>query len=176
MRHQRFLIGLVAPLVLALAACGGAAPVANTPARVVGQALSLAAAKDINGLTNLACAAQKDKILEGFTGGLAQSGISAEEIFAAMNIDVSKVTVGNVTETGDTASVALGGTMSFSFDQAKLREVMRKAMEAQGQTADEAQLNAAMQMLSGFASQPIPMQGQTMELVRENGTWKVCEA
>jgi hypothetical protein len=176
-RRQRLLLTCLAPLALILAACGGAAaPAANDPAGTVRAALSLTASKDITGLTNLACAAQKDKILESFTGGLGGSDIDPAEILGAMNIDVSKVTVGAVTETGDSATVALGGTMSFSIDEAKMKEVLKKAAEAQGQAIDDAQLEMAMQMFKGISAQPIPMDGQTMDLVKENGAWKVCDS
>lgn len=176
-RRHRLLLTLMAALVLVLAACGGAAPAANDPAGVVRNALSLASAKDITGLTNLACAAQKDEIADSFTGGLGEiaGGIDAAQVLQAMTIDTSKVTVGTATESGDTASVPLSGSMSFSFDTAKMRDIMKLALAAQGQPTDDATIDAAMAMLQGFSGQAIPMDGQTMDLVKEGGAWKICD-
>jgi hypothetical protein len=175
-RRQHLLLTLIAPLALILVACGGAAaPGGNDPSGVVRNALSLVQAKDLTGLTNIACAAQRDEIVDSFTGGLAQSGMDPEEVMAALNIDTSKVTVGAVTENGDTASVALGGTMAFSFDEAKMRELIKAQLVNEGQPADDASVATAMGFLTAMLGQPIPMDGQTMELVREGGAWKICD-
>jgi hypothetical protein len=175
-RRQRLLLTFLAPLALILAACGAAAPAGGDPAGVVRQALSLVQAKDLTALTNLACAAQKEEIADSFTGGLGGStGMDPQQVLDALSIDTSKVTVGAVTENGDKASVALGGTMAFSFDETKMRELIVAQLEAEGQPTDDATVNMAMGMLTGMLGQPIPMDGQTMDLIREGGAWKICD-
>ena len=100
----------VLPLLIAACSGGPGAASGNDPAAVVKDALAKVAAKDINGLANLACAGQADQVREQFdmAGQLASavpSGANAQDIVNSITIDTSAVTVGSATVTGDTATV-----------------------------------------------------------------------
>jgi hypothetical protein len=169
-------VGAVA-LALAVAACGGAGPLAGSdPASVVTQAMSVIQQKDFNKLTELACAAQKDKIAEQFTGGLsaAGGGFDPAQILAAINIDTSKVSIGTPQVSGDNATVPLSGTMKITIDPQKLKPILAQALASQGLPTDDASVDAAMGMMGTISGQDIPMDNQPVKLVKENGAWKIC--
>ena len=181
MRPARQLALLIAALALALAACGGAGPLAGggggDPASVARQALADLAAGDVTKLTDLACAASKEDIAKSFTGSLGDlaPGTDPSVLLQAIRIDTSKVTVGQATVTGDTAVVPLNGSMTISIDEEKAKPIVQAALQAQGAPADDAAVQAAMGFLSAFEGQPIPLD-QPLTLKQENGAWKVCDA
>ena len=180
MRPTRQLALLISSLVLAIAACGGAGPLAggSDPASVARQAMAVLAAGDLTKLTDLACAASKDDIANSFTGGLGElgSGADAAALLQAVKIDTSKVTVGEATVTGDTAVVPLKGSMTISFDKEKIKPIIAAALQSQGVAADDAAVEAAMGFLTAFEGQAIPLDDQPLTLKQENGSWKLCDA
>ena len=106
---------LVLPLLIAACSGGPGAASGNDPAAVVKDALAKVAAKDVNGLANLACAGQADQVREQFDmagqfASLAPSA-NAQDIVDSITIDTSAVTVGSATVTGDTATVPVTGSM-----------------------------------------------------------------
>lgn len=164
-------------LAVALAACSGAANT-STPKGVMEEALRLVADKDTDGLTALACEAQKDTVAEqfDFAGGLTGSlgvDVDPDKILDAIEIDVSKVAVAETNVSGDTATVQLTGSMSMVIDEEAFKDVIREVAEQQGTPIDDAQLDALLGMMGSFA-QDIPM-NETVDLVRENGAWKICD-
>jgi hypothetical protein len=58
-------------------------------------------------------------------------------------------------------------------DEEAFKDVIREVAEQQGTPIDDAQLDALMGMIGSFA-QDIPM-NETVDLVRENGAWKICD-
>jgi hypothetical protein len=167
----------LAVLVAVVAACGGASNT-STPKGTMEQALRLVADKDTDGLTALACEAQKDTVAEqfDFAGGLTDSlgvDVDPDRILDAIEIDVSKVAVAETNVSGDTATVQLTGAMSMVVDEEAFKDVIREVAEQQGTPIDDAQLDALMGMIGSFA-QDIPM-NETVDLVRENGAWKICD-
>ena len=180
MRPTRQLALVITSLALAIAACGGAGPLAggSDPASVARQAMAVLAAGDLTKLTDLACAASKDDIANSFTGGLGElgSGADAAALLQAVKIDTSKVTVGEATVTGDTAVVPLKGSMTISFDKEKIKPIIAAALQSQGVPADDAAVDAAMGFLTAFEGQAIPLDDQPLTLKQENGAWKLCDA
>jgi hypothetical protein len=167
----------LAVLVAVVAACGGAANT-STPKGTMEQALRLVADKDTDGLTALACEAQKDTVAEqfDFAGGLTDSlgvDVDPDKVLDAIEIDVSKVAVAETNVSGDTATVQLTGAMSMVIDEEAFKDVIREVAEQQGTPIDDAQLDALLGMMGSFA-QDIPM-NETVDLVRENGAWKICD-
>jgi hypothetical protein len=179
--HERGRLGAVAVALLALvafvAACGGAADT-STPKGVAEEVLRLVADKNTDGLTALACEAQKDSIAEqfDFAGGLTDSlgvDVDPEKILDAIEIDTSKVIVTETNVSGDTATVTFAGSMGMVIDEDAFKDVIREVAEQQGTPIDDAQLDALLGMMGSFA-QEIPM-NETVDLVRENGAWKICD-
>jgi hypothetical protein len=170
---------LILPLLIAACSGGPAAVSGGDPAAVVKDALAKVAAKDVNGVANLACAGQADQVRQQFdmAGQLASAvpGANAQDIVNSISIDTSGVTVGSPTVTGDTATVPVTGTMKMTFDKEKLRPIIKQLMEAQGggvQLTDE-QIDAFLDQMSG-AGQGVPL-NETLTLKQEGGAWKICE-
>jgi len=170
----------VVPFIVAVlvAACGGTPGAGDSPTGVVKTALDRVAAKQVDKLPELACAAQRDRITEAFdlTGGMAGllPGLDAKALLEAVTFDVSKVVLTEGTVSGDTAEVRVTGTMGIEFDAATMREVLRPVLEEQGLPSDDASIDAMLGGLEAMA-QNVPVD-ETVQVVREDGAWKICDA
>jgi hypothetical protein len=177
---------LAAGLVLAatLAACGGggagAAPVgqasASDPAATVNSLIATIQNKAFDKLPDLACAAQKDSISGSFSGGLGDAsamGVQMSDILAAVNFEMSNVSVGSPAVSGDTATVPLKAQMKITLNKDKFKEVLKKIMAASGQTVSDALVDAAMAQ-AGPALEKSQSIDTTVPLSKENGKWLIC--
>lgn len=173
--HRLIRLGAVLLVAIVVSACGGSASGGN-PGDTVRQAFRLVDEGNLDGLTDLACEAEKANIREQFDLGAGLAGLPAgfdmEGLLDAINMDTSKLTIGDANIQGDSATVQLGGEIEISFDQEKMRDVMREVLEAQGQPVDDASLNLAIAAMGSF-SQAVPVD-ETVDLVREGGAWKIC--
>lgn len=175
MRAQA-MAGLMA-LAVALAACASGPP-AGGPNAVVQDALAKVAAKDLDGLRSLACAGQEDLIrsqlgLAGAIGTDLLPGIDTQALAEAVNLDVSKLKVGDATIDGSTAQVPLTGDLGVTFDATKMRPILKQVMASQGTTMTDEQLDALLKTLGAYG-QAVPV-NQSMRLVQEGGAWKICQ-
>lgn len=173
------LLSSLALVALAVMACSGSSPLGGggDPASVVKDALAVVQSKDLAKIGDLACAAKKDEVVKSldFSSSLGEgSGVDSKQVLDAVSIDTSKVTVGQPTITGDTATVPVSGSMTMNVDPAKMKPIVKAQLEAAGMPADDAAVEAMMGVMGGFTGQPIPM-NETMTLVKENGVWKICE-
>jgi hypothetical protein len=64
--------------------------------------------------------------------------------------------------------------MKISFDRAKFKEILKKIMEAQGQSIDDATLELAMGAMEGQLSQTQKMD-EDITVVQEDGKWLICD-
>ena len=173
---------LVAILVLvaAIAGCGGGqSSTADGPESVVHDALAKTAAKDLDGVRSLACAGQEDLIrnqlaLPGLSGGSELfPGVDTNALLAAVNVDVGGVQVGDATIEGDVATVPVTGSIKVTFDSVALKPILKAALEGQGASMTDDQLDALLKTLETYG-QDIPL-SQSIRLVRQDGAWKVCQ-
>src|SRR5512141_1679894 len=176
---RRRLAGLSAapPLLLVIGACSPAPP-ADGPGAVVSAALAKVAAKDLDGLRSLACAGQEDLIrsqlgLAGAIGTDLLPGIDTQGLTEAVNLDVSKLKVGDATIDGSTAQVPVTGDLGVTFDATKMRPILKQVMASQGTTVTAEQLDALLKTLGAYG-QAVPV-NQSMRLVQEGGAWKICQ-
>jgi hypothetical protein len=168
---------LTGALVLVLAACAPGSG-SSSPSSVVQDALGKIAAKDVDGLRGLACAGQEDTIrnqlgLAGAIGSELLPGLDTQALLDAVQVDVSKIKVGDAVITGETANVPLTGDLGVSFDAATLRPILKQVLEQQGMTMTDAQVDALLSGLATFA-QAVPV-NQSVRLVQESGAWKICQ-
>jgi len=169
---------IAAVLMLGVVGCGGA-PGANTddPAGAVTAALAAAQSGGVTKLADYACAAQKDEIANMFGGGglgsLTGLGVNADDIFNAMKMEFKDVKATEKSRTGDSAVVSLTGTMTITVDPAKMREIMKQMLAAQGQPVDDATLDIAMGAMASQLSQTQPLNSD-VPVVKEGGKWLIC--
>lgn len=173
-----WIVVTLALLGMTLAACSAAGPTAGSPAAVVRAALDRLAAKDGAGLRTLACAGQENLIrdqlgIPAAVGPELLPGLDTQAVVDAVNLDTSKVHVGDPTVDGDIAQVPVTGDLGVTFDAAKMRPMLKQVMAAQGTTMTDEQLDALLRTLEGYG-QAVPVD-QSIRLIRESGTWKICQ-
>jgi len=170
----------VALVAFTIAGCsGGIGGGGNDPVSVVNEAMNAAETGGFSKLTEFACQANKDDISEAFGGGgdlgaLAAAGIDPNELLGAMKIDFQDMAVTPVSQSGSEATVHVKGKMAMTFDEAKIREVMKKVIEAQGMPVDDATIDAAMSMMTAQLTQTQDIETD-MKVLQENGKWVICE-
>jgi len=172
-------MAMVALAAFTIAGCGaGIGGSSNDPVSVVNEAMNAAETGGFSKLTEFACQANKDDITEAFgsgdLSGLAAAGIDANELLGAMKIDFQDMAVTPVSQSGSEATVHLKGKMAMTFDEAKIREVMKKVIEAQGMPVDDATIDAAMSMMTAQLTQTQDIETD-MKVLQENGKWVICE-
>ena len=96
------------------------------------------------------------------------------DIGDAFKITFTNLQVAEKSRQGDTAVVTMSGKMKMEFDKAKMKELVRKAAAAAGQTMDDAQLEMALSMLSGLSGTEQDV-NEDLTLKQEGGKWLVCE-
>lgn len=175
---------LVLVLALALftpvlvAACGASGPAPDSPSGVVTTAVARAAAKDVAGLSALACAGQQQAIQQLISapaslGAGALPGIDLPSIVAAVRLDASGVKVGDAVMSGDAADVPVSGSVKVTFDQATMKPILERVMAARGTPMSSDRLDALLQGLADYG-QDVPID-QQIHLVREQGAWRICQ-
>lgn len=164
---------LLLATAIGLAACGSTG--GATPTDAVREAFRLVDDGDLDALVGLTCDAQKETIRQQFEFadlGAILPGADMGELFDAVSLDTSAMTIEELSSSGDSATVQLGGSLGFSFDAERMRGLLRAAAEQRGQPIDDATLDSIIAGLQG-AQQSTPI-SQTVDVVREGGSWKLC--
>ena len=175
---RRALIALVTAAAV-VTGCGGGAPSANDPAGTVTSAFAAAESGGLARLTEFACAAQAASVTSMFGASasdfaqLQAAGIDANELLDALKVDFENVQASETSRSGTTATVHVTGTATMTVDEAKMKAVLAKVLEAQGMPADEATLDAAMAMMGGQLSQSQQID-EDVTVVQEGGKWLIC--
>jgi hypothetical protein len=165
--------------IVALSACGAAAPNLSEPAGTVSAALDAAKTGGFATLVDYTCAAKKSDFasLFGGTGGglgsLTALGIDANSLFDAIKVDFQDVKTTETSKTTDKATVHVTGKSTVTLDAAKMKEIFKKVMAANGQPADDATIDATVAAMSSQLSQSQPLD-EDVNLVQENGKWLIC--
>lgn len=158
---------------LLLAACGGS-PAADSPGAAVRQVFREIDEGDLDGLLALTCAAQRETLRTQFTfsdlGGT--TGLDLAPLFDALNVGTANLAIDTANLDGDRASIRIIGTIDFSFDATRLRELFRDILDQQGVTIPDERLESMLLALEG-TRQAMPVD-QLLDVVREDGSWKVC--
>ena len=176
---KRTMAAVLAAAVLLIAGCsGGPGGNSDDPVGVVNTALAAAESGGFAKLADYSCAANKDDLANiwggsGDVSALASAGVNIDEIFSAMKIDFQDMTATESSKTDTDATVHLKGKVAITFDDAKMREVVKKILAAQGLQATDQMVDVAMQTLSGQMSQTQDVDND-LKLTKENGKWVVC--
>ena len=176
---------VIAGLVIAatVAACGGGGgggPSGSDPTATVKDMIATVTAGDYDKLADFACAAQKDEITQQFDpssllgGDAGALGLSAADLKQVITFTVSGLEVKEKSKDATTAVVSMTGKMKININKDKFTELMKKALEAAGQPADDATLNLAMGMFDSFAGEEQDISSD-VSLVNEGGKWLICD-
>jgi hypothetical protein len=175
-RSRLVVLALIVSVLVA--GCGASGPAADSPSGVVTAAVARAAAKDVAGLSALACAGQQQAIQQlisvpGSFGGTLLPGVDVGAVMAAVRLDASGVKVGDAVITGDAADVQVSGSVKVTFDKDTMRPILEQVMAARGTPMSPDQLDALLQGLADYG-QDVPLD-QAIHLVREQGAWRICQ-
>jgi hypothetical protein len=167
--------------IVALAGCGGAAaPSTSDPAGTVSAALDTAETGGFAKLADYTCAAKKGDFasLFGGAGGdlssLTAMGINANTLFDAIKVDFQDVKATETSKSGDKATVHVTGKTTITFDPAKMKEVFKQIMAANGQPTDDTTIDAAIAAMSSQMTQSQTLD-EDVSMVQEGGKWLICE-
>jgi hypothetical protein len=176
--RRRSRAALAMAMLLAIAACSGPPGSANDPAGAVSGAFAAAQSGGLAKLTDFACAAHKNDMLEALGGadvsGLTEAGIKPEDIASAMTVAFSNIATKEVSKTDTTATVHVTGDMAMKVDAEKFKTIAKAMFTAQGLPADDATINA---MVTAMAAQMSTTQklDEDVQVVNEGGKWLICE-
>jgi hypothetical protein len=164
--------------IVALVGCGTAAPNLSDPAGTVSAAFEAAKTGGFAKLADYTCAAKKGDFASLFgTGGglssLAAAGIDTNTLFDAIKVDFQDLKTAETSKTADKATVHVTGKTTVTFDAAKMKEVFKKVMAANGQPADDATIDATIAAMSSSLSTSQTLDSD-VNLVQENGKWLIC--
>jgi hypothetical protein len=177
-------VALAAVLIVSLVGCsggigGGVGGSQSDPAGAVKAAMDAAQSGGIAKLVDYTCEAKKGDIATLFgggssTGGLGALGLTADDIAAAMKMEFKDIQTTETSKSGNNAVVHVKGNMTITMDPAKMRELMKKVMQAQGQPIDDATLDTIMTSMASSMSTSQPLD-EDIPVVQENGKWVICQ-
>lgn len=172
-------LAFVAAIVFAFAACGGSGGGGggNTPEGAVNNVINAMKAKNFSAIAPMICAAKRDEISKklDITTSLASSapGLDRQKLLDAMTFDFKDLSVTKVSESGDTAVVAVKGSLAITLDPAKARDIVKAILSAGGKTPTDAEIDALLPTMIDALSKGTPINSQG-DVVREGGTWLLC--
>jgi hypothetical protein len=178
---KRTMTAALAAMLLTIAACsgGGIGGGSDAPVGVVNSAIAAAESGGFAKLADFSCAANKEDFANAFGGGgdlgdLESAGVDPQQIFDAMKVDFQDITATESSKTDTEATVHIKGKLAMTFDEAKMKEVMKKIFEAQGVPATDEMITLALSQMGDTLSQTQDIDDD-LKLVKENGKWLVCE-
>jgi hypothetical protein len=157
-----------------MAACSVLAT--NEPVDAVRGAVAGTVAHDLQSAAIHTCperrlGAQLPFIIEGITG--AVDGLPFEQGFAMIAFDATGLSVVEERRMNDEAFVSISGILVEKIDPGEYESAYRAAVATQGEPVDQALLDQVLSLIdAGTYELPVD---QTVRVVRQNGTWKVCE-
>ena len=176
MNSLRVRAALLTVLVMIAVACGGGGATAD-PAGSVKAAFDSVSSGGLAKLDDFACASQKGKVAEAFTGAagpqFGQAGVNMTDVMNAMSIKFDNVTTTEVSKTDKAAKVHVAGSMTITVDQEKFKPIMKQMLTAQGLPADDATIATMLSAMSGQLSKTQALD-EDIDVVNEGGKWLIC--
>ena len=177
MNSMRVRAALLSVLVMLAVACGGGGASAD-PAGSVKAAFDSVASGGLAKFDEFACAAQKGKVAEAFTGAagsqFTQAGVNMADVMNAMSVKFENVAATEVSKTDKAAKVHVTGTMTINVDQEKFKPILKQMLTAQGLPADDNTINTALAAMAGQMSKSQTL-NQDIDVVNEGGKWLICD-
>jgi hypothetical protein len=90
-----------------------------------------------------------------------------------MKVEFKDLQTTEKSKSGTTAVVHVTGTSTITFDPAKMREIVKKVLAAQGQPADDATIDVALNAMGSQLTQTQTLD-EDVNVVQEGGKWLLC--
>lgn len=179
MRRSRPITALaLGAALVALPGAGLVARAADTPTAAVDGILDALEAKDFSGVGPFICAELREDALSALDISAALGelppGVDAAAFLDALTISLDGRSTALVREEGDTAAVAVTGTMRVAIDEAAAETFVRAVLEASGQPATDEMVAMTVPMLLELFAEGTDM-SEELDVIREDGEWVVCD-
>jgi len=163
-------------MALLVAACGGGGGSSgDDPVATVKDFAKAMEKLDIEAAQKLVCEQYKSEY--DITSAFAEmeaAGMDPDELLGAFKVNMKDMKYEKKSQEGDNAVVHMSGKISLGFDEGKLKSVLKKAMEAAGQSLSDEELDMAMGFFTSMAGQEQDFDGD-VKLVKEDGKWVICD-
>ena len=178
-RRWSFLAGGLLALSMIGAPALAAEPSADDPVATVNDLLDTLAAKDFAAVSSFVCAQYAEEVASTFDLAAQMGeipGVDLAALIAGLQFTVDPRTATLVSNDGAAAVVDLQATLSMALDETVARDFVKQLLEAQGQDASDAMIDAVLpELMAQFEGQTTDL-SESVDLVLENGVWLVCEA
>ena len=178
-RRWSFLAGGLLALSMIGAPALAAEPSADDPVATVNGLLDTIAAKDFAAVSSFVCAQYAEEVASTFDLAAQMGeipGVDLAALIAGLQFTVDPRTATLVSNDGAAAVVDLQATLSMALDETVARDFVKQLLEAQGQDASDAMIDAVLpELMAQFEGQTTDL-SESVDLVLENGVWLVCEA
>ena len=160
-------------------ACGGGVtggPSAD-PVAAVTNVVNALKAKSLQLLPSMYCAGHSTPFDSLGSVAALVPGLTVDAYVAPVTFNVTNFTATLYNQTGNEANVSVTGTLDFTVDAARARDLVRTVFQAQGVATDEASLNSGVvdYQSNWSGSHPISRVG-SVHTVKEANGWVVCDA
>ncbi len=168
--------GLGGAALVAVVIAGCSVLPTDKPSDAVRGAVAATVAHDLGAAASHVCPERRGQgplpfRIDGITG--AVDGLPFEQAFPMITFDASGLTFGDEEVDGDVAQVSLSGTLVEIIDPARYEAAYRAGVAARGEAIDQDLLDQVLGLInSGRYELPVD---QTYRVVRQAGTWQVCE-
>jgi gas vesicle protein len=172
MNTRRLLLAGVL-IALLLAACSGYSNRDDNPADVVKNALEACENLDENKFSEHFCKEQKNTAKNIFAGASEYMGLSVDDVKKVLEYQFKGMKYEEKHREGGRAVVHVTGLARAEVNGDKYKELVRKAIKAEGETISDEHLDLLTKFVTGL-SQEIEVAGD-VELIREDNKWKICD-
>ena len=163
--------GLAAAFSLALVgAVAVPALAADSPEAAVNELVDAITSGDYAAIDTLVCEEEREAVRAQLDPGEAM-GLEGDDLPISFNIEDRAVEL--ISEDGDTATVALTGTMSIDVAEEDIEAIALEMMGAEFGELSEEDIEAMLPFVQMAFSQTTPLD-EEITVVREDGAWLVC--
>jgi hypothetical protein len=168
------LVGVL--IALLLTACGSCSSGGDDPAEVVKNAMEAWERLDTDKASDYFCKEHEKQIKNALDYDSQYMGLSVDDVKKVIKCQYTDVKYEEQSREGDRAIVHVSGSAKVEYNADKYRELLKKAIEEDGQTISDEDLEFLDLLASGIneLNREIEVRGD-LELIKEDGKWKICD-
>ncbi|MFN8621499.1 MAG: hypothetical protein U0869_12215 [Chloroflexota bacterium] len=169
---------LALPLVLVPAAGALAAePSATDPVASINGLLDALVGKDFGSLGGFICADRRAVLLDqlDLPTGYQAIGVDATAFLAALQPAITDRSVTLVSQDATSAEVAITGTLSYTVDDAALRDLLKQVLGVQGLDTSDASIDENLPDARDQLQAGLDLASPDTTVMLEDGHWVLCD-